>query len=156
MSYRQHFDQTIRAVLDRCPLGGAGHRELWPESLSEEGVAYGQSEDLPAGEAATWYLSAAALIRMCDGQLGVPFASRLLRAARSLARERDMGADLLQALARMEEERHDWILANHEYQGAGLRDLDAARLGGDGEHAVTPPPDWPDILDRLLHDPRRV
>ncbi len=83
MSYRDSFDATIREVVRRSPR--AGNAELWPEELTEEGVAYGQAESLAAEEAATWYLSAAALVRMQDGALGAPLATELLRQARYLA-----------------------------------------------------------------------
>lgn len=173
MSYRQTFDETIRAVLG--PFDRAGERDLWPEHLAEEGVAYGQEQQLTAEEAAAWYLSAAALIRMEDGLLGVPLASRLLRQARKVARARGLSSELQDALARMEEERHQWIAVNHEYQGAALRDLRPVPVdpalpthfnadfdGVDVSHAddndtdfgedFVPPPDWPDLLERLLAD----
>ena len=50
MSYRQQFDSTIHAVLDRSDW--EDERDLWPERLSEEGVAYGEEQDLAAEEAA--------------------------------------------------------------------------------------------------------
>ncbi len=163
MSYRQTFDQTIHAVLEPC--GYTGEHDLWPEQLTEEGMAYGREQQLAAEEAATWYLSAAALIRMEDGQLGVPLASRLLRQARKVARARGLSMELQDALARMEQERHEWIAANHEYQGAGLRTLRpvpqdlvlAAQAGADLDDTdccndFEPAPDWPDLLERLLAD----
>ncbi len=155
MSYRDQFDETINAVLDGSEVSIPPGRDLWPERLSEEGVEYGLEASLPAGEAAAWYLSAAALIRMCDGQLGVPLASALLRSARSLARTRGMGADLREALDRMEQERFDWILANHERQGAGLRALRPVDPGLDLDADFVPPPDWPAVLEELLQDTPR-
>ena len=159
MSYRQTFDETIHAVLRPC--GVAGDRDLWPEQIAEEGVAYGQEQALAAEEAATWYLSAAALIRMQDGQLGVPLASRLLRQARRAASNLGLSRELQTALARMEQERYDWIAANHEYQGAALRTLRpvvegpalAEHFGADFDDEFIPAPDWPDLLERLLGDP---
>ena len=158
MSYRETFDSTIHAVIEPC--AGDSDRALWPEDIAAEGVAYGQEEGLAAEEAATWYLSAASLIRMQDGALGVPLATRLLGQARRVARELGLSAELQNALARMEQERHDWIAANHEYQGAALRELRpqdagpniAAQFGADFDDEFVPAPDWPDLLERLLGD----
>ncbi len=156
MSYRQQFEQTIQAILGACPVPATDGRTLWPDSLTDEGVAYGEQEQLDAEEAACWYLSAAALIRMCDGDLGVPLATRILRAARDHASRNALGQALLEALARMEEERFDWIKANHETQGAALRAIRPVPAGLDHVDDFTPPPDWPDLLERLLDEPRHT
>ncbi|MEM1412391.1 MAG: hypothetical protein AAGH19_08530 [Pseudomonadota bacterium] len=157
MTYRDSFDETIQAVLAPCVEDQA---QLWPEHIADEGEAYGREQGLAAEEAATWYLSAAALIRMRDGALGVPLATRLLAQAQRVAQERGLSDDLLMVLAHMEQERHDWIAANHEFQGAGLRALRpapadqglAAHLDADFDDEFVPAPDWPDLLERLLTD----
>jgi hypothetical protein len=121
MSYRQEFDQTVHDVLAACALPRT--ETFWPEALTTEGVSHGQREALDAPEAAAWYLSAAALIRMQDGALGAPAAARIVRSARRLADTRKLSPALRDALLRVDEERRSWVLENHEFQGAGLRAL---------------------------------
>ncbi len=151
MSYRDSFDATIREVVRRSPR--SGNAELWPEALTEEGVAYGQAESLAAEEAATWYLSAAALVRMQDGALGAPLATELLRQARYLAAEAGLSPELRASLDQMERERHEWIAANHENQGAGLRAIRPVPVDPEPEDDFSPAHDWPNLLERLLADP---
>jgi hypothetical protein len=121
MSYRNAFDQTIQDVLAASALPDGD--EFWPVLLSEEGVSFGQESDLDAPEAAAWYLSAAALIRMQEGALGAPATARILRSARRLADAHGLSPALRDALLRVEEERRSWVLENHEFQGAQLRAL---------------------------------
>ena len=121
MSYRSAFEQTIEEVLAPCALPPSD--EFWPEFLTEEGVSFGQQAALEAPEAAAWYLSAAALIRMQDGALGAPATARIVRSAQRLADARKLSTALRDALLRVDEERRTWILENHEFQGAQLRAL---------------------------------
>jgi hypothetical protein len=121
MDYRQVFTQTVHDVLEACALPRSD--EFWPEAFTTEGVNYGQQEELEAPEAATWYLSAAALIRMQEGALGAPATARIVRSARRLADARNLSPALRDALLRVDEERRSWVLENHEFQGAQLRAL---------------------------------
>lgn len=127
MNYRDAFDQTIQAVLAPCALPAPD--EFWPEFLTEEGVSYGRDARLEAPEAAAWYLSAAALVRMQDGALGAPATARILRSARRIAEARQLSPALRDALLRVDEERRAWVLENHERQGAGLRALRPVAFG---------------------------
>lgn len=127
--YRHEFDEAIHQVLEPCLSPMTPRDGFWPAALSEEGVDYGRGEGLPAAEAAAWYLSAAVLVRMTEGEIGVPLATRLLRTARGRAKALGMGAGLQAALARIEDERRDWILHHHEFQGAGLRERAMAVTG---------------------------
>ncbi len=121
MSYRNAFDQTIQDVLATSAVPGGD--DFWPGALSEEGVSFGQESELDASEAAAWYLSAAALIRMQEGALGAPATARIVRSARRLADARGLSPALRDALLRVDEERRTWVLENHEFQGAQLRAL---------------------------------
>lgn len=121
MNYRQVFDQTVHDVLEACALPRSD--EFWPGFLTTEGVNYGRQEALEAPEAAAWYLSAAALIRMQEGALGAPATARIVRSARRLADTRNLSPALRDALLRVDEERRAWVLGNHEFQGAQLRAL---------------------------------
>ena len=150
MNYQHAFESAVDAALGHARFDAPAREQLWPEAMTQEGVAYGQSEDLAAEEAASYYLAAAALLRMCDGDLGVPLATRIIHGSRKLARERDLSPGLQDVLERMDEERREWIMANHEFQGADLRLLRPVPSEGPQVDDYAPSPDWPDILDRLL------
>ena len=150
MNYRDSFDATVREVIQRTPR--AVDADFWPEALTEEGVEYGQAERLAADEAATWYLSAAALVRMQEGALGAPLATDLLRQARIHAKDGGLSPELCSALDRMDRERHDWIAGNHETQGAGLRTVRPVPVDPEPEDEFSPAHDWPNLLERLLAD----
>lgn len=148
MGYRQEFDQTVHDVLAACAMPRTD--EFWPEFLTTEGVSYGQQAEIDAPEAAAWYLSAAALIRMQEGALGAPATARIVRSARRLADARKLSPALRDALLRVDEERRAWVLENHEFQGAPLR---ALRPVSDRPEVFENRPfgdDLPDPRDRTL------
>ncbi|NRB72054.1 MAG: hypothetical protein HRU51_09095 [Xanthomonadales bacterium] len=150
MQYQQAFEDAIGHVLSHCQLDDAAQSRLWPEAMTREGVAYGQAERLEADGAATYYLAAAALLRMCDGDLGVPLATRIIYSARQRAREQQLAEDLQAALERIDAERREWIMANHELQGAELRLLRPVPGEPSQEDGFPVPHGWPALLDRLL------
>ena len=121
MNYQSAFEQTIEEVLAPCALPPTD--DFWPAFLTEEGVSFGQQAELEPPEAAAWYLSTAALIRMQEGALGAPAAARIVRSAQRLADASNLSPALRDALLRVDEERRTWILENHEFQGAQLRAL---------------------------------
>ena len=116
MYYQAQFESFINEAFRRAGLGGR-KASLWPQSASVEGVQYGQFEDLPAREAAAFCLAAGSMIRMSEGALPIPLASRLIHASRWLAAELCLGDQLIEALDRVEDDRVDWISehrAQHE------------------------------------------
>ena len=121
MRYRQVFEQTIHDVLAACAMPCTD--EFWPGFLTAEGVSYGQKAELEAPEAAAWYLSAAALIRMQQGALGAPATAQIVHSARRFAAARKLSPALRDALLRVDGERRSWVLENHEFEGARLRAL---------------------------------